>query len=255
MVQIVGRKVEARHAEVLVETADGVFAFPKKVDSLKTTTQINPADYVLVQEGQEAKYALSAKQHLNGLAFEPMIRESFRLGLPLATVRDITAHHRNVNLALEGRGVLYDASGNLIDEERLIEVGNAVNRAWVYLNNAYEKGDGFLGLNIVQVVGFDGEKPVLEKQPLEECVVDCWADIQGTTNSQGYHIRKASVQKFAKGRTVYQSKPVAGYVAGLYAGSDVASLIGDMDPQVGNPSLGGILRAEGTAQKIFEEEK
>ena len=74
-----------------------------------------------------------------GLNFVQMNVEALRMGLPLASVKNITAHHRNVNLALQGRGVLYDASGNLIEGSRLEECGNAVNNAWVYLNDAYKE--------------------------------------------------------------------------------------------------------------------
>lgn len=256
MVNIIGRKVESTPIEVFTKTASGIFAFPRKVDSLKTNTKIDPSQYVLVQTGDEANYALSAQRQLNGLAFEPMIRESFRLGQPLASVIDFTTHYRNVNLALQGNGILYDASGNLIEGERLIQVGNAINNAWIYLNNAYEKGEGFLGLNLVQATGLDSEGQLIaSKQHLEEYVINCWADIHEGTNSQGYFIRKSPIQKFEKGRTIYQSRPAAGYVAGFYAGSYGAGLYCGRDPANRDDALGGILRADGVAQKISQEKK
>jgi len=174
MIQMPRRKVEANPNEVFIDTGDGVFACPKRVDSLKTNTPLDASQYILVQERDGANYALSAKQQLGGLNFVQMNTEALRKGLPLATVKNMTPHYRNVNLALDGKGVIYDASGGLIEGERLIEHGNAINNAWAYLNNAYEKGTGFLGLDVVSIVGLDAEgRPVMQKQPLEECVTDC----------------------------------------------------------------------------------
>jgi len=247
------RKVEANPNEVFIDTGDGVFACPKRVDSLKTNTPLDASQYILVQERDGANYALSAKQQLGGLNFVQMNTEALRKGLPLATVKNMTPHYRNVNLALDGKGVIYDASGGLIEGERLIEHGNAINNAWAYLNNAYEKGTGFLGLDVVSIVGLDAEgRPVMQKQPLEECVTDCWADVLGPTNSQGYYTKVAPVQKFERGKTIYASKPVAGNVARLGAVSDGAGLVGVRYPRVAGSWLGGFLRAEGTAQKIME---
>lgn len=253
MVKIIGRRIEARPEEVFIDTGNGVFVYPKKVDSLITSTQIDPSHYVLVQEGDTATYALSAKQQLGGLNFIQMNVEALRKGLPLASVKNITPYHRNVNLALQGKGVLYDASGSVIEGDRLEQCGNAVNNAFVYLNNSYENGSGFLGLDVVRITGLDAEgKPVMERQPLEECVVDCWADIQEPLNSQGYYTKRAPVQKFEKGRTVYAGTPTVGYVAWLYADSVRAFLYGDWFPQLADSRLGGFLRAEGTAQKLGE---
>ena|SRR3989344_4868692 len=251
MVKIVGRKIEVGHDEVSIYTDSGVFVHPKKIDPLRTATQIDPSQYVLVQEGEDASYALSAQQQLGGLKFLQMNTKALEMGLQLATVKDITAHHRNVNLALQGKGVLYDASGNLIEGYRLRDCGNAINNAWVYLNNAYEKGSGFLGLDVVSIIGLDAEgKPITKRQPLEECVVDCWADIQGSTNSQGYYTNKSPFQRFEKGRTVYARKPIANSVVRFDTtsfGANLYCFTGSSDPIL---QLGGFLRAEGTAQNL-----
>src|SRR3989344_4460655 len=135
------------------------------------------------------------QQQLNGLNLDEMLRESFVLGTPLARVADFMPFYRDVNLALDGEGVLYDASGKLIEGKRLAGVGQVVNRAQIYLNDSYKKSkpgnSGFSGLDVVHVTGFDGEKPILERHPLETYVVDCWADLNGGINHQGYFTQKA----------------------------------------------------------------
>lgn len=247
MVKLNKRRVEVDESKVVV---DG-WEYDRKIDALGFPKGVSPVSYILLFRRDEATSALSAKQQLNGLAFNPMIQKALRQGLSLARVRDFTSHHRAVNLALQEKGVLYDASGNLIDGNRLIEVGEGVNNAWIYLNDAYEESapgnKGFLGLNLAHVIGFDGEKPVLERQPLEECVVDCWADTE-SINDQGYYTKRASVQGFEKGKTVFVHRPVASCVAWFGASPGGAVLILDRGPQGSDPLLGGSLRAEGTSQ-------
>src|SRR3989338_4774551 len=238
MVKIVGRSIEARADEVLIDTGRCVFAHTKKIDPLRTATQIDPSQYVLIQEGEDASYALSAQQQLGGLKFLQINIEALEMGLQLATVKDITAYHRNVNLALQGKGVLYDASGNLIEGNRLRDCGNAINDAWVYLNNAYERGSGFLGLDVVHITGLYAGKPITKRQPLERCVFDCWVDIQGSTNLQGYYTKRAPIQSFEKGRTVYAKKPIANSAARFGADSNGADLDCVRGPSDSYPQLG-----------------
>ncbi len=247
MIQIPSRSIEVGEDEVVI----GKRIYRRKVDALHAKAKINPADYALVQEGNSANFALSTTQQLNGLSFNQMNIKALEGGLLLARVQDFTPYLRNVNLALQRKRVLYDAFGNLIEGERLEQCGNAVNKAWGYLNNAYEKGTGFLGLDVIHITGLDAKgKPTIERQPLEECVVDCWADILGPANSQGYHTARAPVQKFELGKTVYISAPQEGCVVGFVADSVRAVLVGYGYPQVADSWLGGFLRAEGTTQNL-----
>ncbi len=245
------RRIECEQDRVIVNTPLGTFNYPKNVQSLKTDAKISKSKYVLVEESGKIGFALSSKQELNGLNFNQMNIKALKEGLLLARVQDFTPHLRNVNLALQGEGVLYDASGNLIEGERLKQCGKAVNNAWVYLNNAYETGRGFLGLDVISIAGLDAEGNLkVERQPLEKCVVNCWADILGLTNSQGYYTEKAPIQRFELGRTVYIHTPQEGCVARFNADSVGANLGGSRNPQIASSGLGGFLRAEGTAQKI-----
>ncbi|MBU2639759.1 MAG: hypothetical protein KKG75_03575 [Nanoarchaeota archaeon] len=246
MIRLNRRRVEVDGSKIIV---DG-YEYDRKLGDLPISEGASPGEYALVFINDEARDALSMQQQLNGLKFYPMNRRALEQGLPLARVKDFTPFHRNVNLALQEKGVLYDASGNLINGERLAEVGNAVNNAWVYLNDGYKQSTpgnkGFLDLDLVHVAGFDGEKPIVEHQPLEECVVDCWADTE-EVNEQGYYTKKAPIQKFEQGKTVYVWEPLAGRVARFSAGSFWAFLNCLRNPLYSVASLGGFLRAEGTA--------
>jgi hypothetical protein len=247
MIKLTREKVEVEKDKVVI----GDYKYPRKVDPLETSADISPENYALVFIGDQAHYAISIQQQHNNLAFQSMAREALKRGTPLATVNDMTNYHRNVNLALQEKGVLYDASGNLIEGERLIQAGKAVNNTWAYLNGYFEESQGekgFLDLDLVQITGFDGETPITERQPLEEFVVDKWADVRGPLNNQGFYTREADDQKFVQGETVYVFKPVIG-VAGFVAYSDRAYLDCCWDPQSSIPSLGGFLRAEGTTRE------
>lgn len=250
MVRVEGRKIEANPHEVLV----GNIAYPRSVDSLVLPNGIDARNYVLNTWDDES-FALSGSQKLNGLDFESMARNALGEGQFLARVRDVAPLFRDVNLALRGEGVVYDASGDLIEGERLTQLGKFVNNAWVYLNDGFEKGEGFRGLDVTHLVGMDGDKLVIERQPLEEYAVGCWADVQGEINSQGYFTQKAPVQKFERGKTIYQHKPVANRVVVLSADSSWADLYALGVPQVADPGLGGILCAVGTSQKAEGEKK
>lgn len=256
MINIPVKRIEPAPGKVFRFREGIVFEYPEKVTPLQTSVQINPQDYILVQTGDVANFALSASQQLGNRDFGTTIAESFRIGLPLATMKEFTPHYRDVNLALRGESALYDALGNLIEGDRLIEYGRRINGARVYLNNAYEfnpEDKGFQGLDVISVIGFDGEKPKLSRQPLEQCAVDCWVEIDSPTNSQGYYTQPAPIQRFEKGKTVYSHRPIANCVSWLGADSDRADLGGNGVRRVAYSGLGGFLRAEGTAQKIEEK--
>ena len=251
MVKVEGRKIEAKPDEILI----GNVAYPRTLNvNLTFPEWVNAKDYVL-NTWDEGNTALSSSQLFGGLRFSPMTVEALGENQFLARTRDVTPLFRDINLALRGEGVVYDTSGNLIEGERLTQLGKFVNNALVYTNDQFEKGTGFKGLDVVHVMGRNGDTLQIERQPLEEYAINCWADVQGEMNSQGYFTQRAPVQKFEEGRTIYQTKPVKGRVVGLDAGSAGASLDAEGDPQYADPLLGGILCAEGTPQKIKEDKQ
>jgi len=129
-----GRVIEVRPDEILV----GSVAYPKTIEPLEFPDGINPDDFVLNTWNDE-NFALSNSQKLNGLDFDNMIKTALGSGQFLARVRDVTPLFRDVNSALRGEGVVYDASGKVIENERLTQLGNFVNTALVYLNDRFEK--------------------------------------------------------------------------------------------------------------------
>lgn len=254
MVKLSRRKVEVNEDKVVVNG----WKYDREIDALPLPGGANPDNYALIFGGDEATSALSMQQQLSGMNFHEMNRAALEQGLSLARAGDFTPLHRDVNLALQGRGVLYDASGNLIDGNKLVEVGKSFNGAWGYLNDAFKKsssGDkGFLGLDITHVTSFNGDEPIFERQPLEECVVDCWADTEAI-NGQGFYTKEAPVQKFEQGKTVYVHKPIAGRVARFGADSGGAYLGASGNPLSTDPTLGGFLRAEGTSPNSGDKSK
>jgi hypothetical protein len=240
MVKVEGRKIKAKPNEVLV----GNIAYPKFIDVPVFPDGIDTNNYVL-NTWDEGYFALSGSQKLKDLKFDPMTKEALGEGQFLARARDVTPLYREVNRALRREGVMYSASGILIEGERLEQVGNLVNNTWNYLNDRFVEGSGFLGLDVTHLVGMDGNSLLVERQPLDEFAVDCWADVQGEMNPQGYFTQRAPVQKFEKGKTIYQYKPVASAVVVLSR----AYLYPDWEVDA-DPRLGCILRAEGTPRKL-----
>lgn len=254
MVKVEVRNLEARPDEILV----GNVAYPRSINPPVFSEGLDTQGYVL-NTWDDGNFALSGSQMFNGLSFDPMTEKALGEGQFLARVRDVTPFLRDVNLAQPDkdgnvRGVIYDTTGKRIEGDRLIQLGDFINNAWVYLNDRFEKGSGFKGLDVTHLVGRDRDRLIVERQPLEDYITG-WADVQGEINSQGYFTQRAPVQQFERGKTIYQHEPVAGRVVRLDADSSRASLDADRDPQIANPLLGGILRAEGTPRKIEGEEK
>src|SRR3989344_3427471 len=115
MVEIVGRKVESVPNEVFIKGRDGIYAFPRKISALETAVKIDSQDYALVQEGNQATSAISMRQQYNGHNHKDSIVYILKAGLTLPRASRFTKQLVNVNQALQGKGVLYNASGNLID--------------------------------------------------------------------------------------------------------------------------------------------
>ncbi len=247
VVEIIGRKVEADSNKVFVERNGDVYAFAKSVGALTTTTPIDQASYALIQEGDKATRAISMKQTYNGDNQRDTIVKVMRDGLTVPTAEIFMPHYKNANDALRGRSVLYDASGNLIEGERLDNYVNTLNRnCWVWLNGGFAKGSGFKGLDLVTISGLDKDgNPQFSKVPLEECLdKNCYAEL-GSINSQSFATQKASVQKFEPGETFYLEFPVQDAAVWFDAESVVTISDCSGDPQFSFPRLGVFTSAEG----------
>jgi len=249
MVKVEGRAIEARPDEVLV----GNIAYPKSIKPPIFPKGIDTQSYVL-NTWDDGNYALSGLQMFNGSNFDSMTKEALGEGQFLARFRDVAPFLRDVNRALRSEGVIYHASGSLVEGERLAHLGEFVNNAWIYLNDRFEKGTGFEGLDVTHLVGMEGDKQVTQRQPLQPYHIG-WADVLGEMNPQGYFTQKAPVEKFEQGKTIYQHAPVAGRVVGLGADSGRASVYSGRGPLGAGPRLGGILLACGTARKTEGENR
>jgi hypothetical protein len=254
--KIPSRIIQAEPTEVL----RGNRAYLRKIDALPVIAKISPADYALIQEGDNANVAISMIQQFNGMDFFTMMQEAIKNGAPLATQKRCIQHLINVNSALKGKGVLYDAQGNLIEGERLINYAQGLyHNRWAYLNGRFPqnaKGEGHKGLDLVIVNANGTEK----REPLLTCLEEsCYAEL-ASMNEQGQLTRKDSVQKYKPGENLYfvapvlrTNKPQEGCVARLYAISDIAICFGH--PGSADASLGGIVCAEGASPKNSGESK
>ena len=259
MVQIPRIKIESTPKEVIV----GDYPYPRKIEEFKTNAKISPESYALIQEEDEANVAISMAQQFNNLSFFPMLKEASKTDGVLSTPRRFMETLVNVNSARRNGGVIYDALGNLIEKERLIRYTDTLNHhCWAYLNGRFPqekiKGKGFRGLDFV-TVGADGNEL---RAPLETCLDEtCYVEI-ASINSQGFPTKKASVQKYKPGETVYFYPPVLradnpeeGFVARFYADPGYAGLDCFWLPVDVGPSLGGFPCAEGALHEKIQEEK
>jgi hypothetical protein len=169
-VEIIGRKEERDSNRVYIKKPDGTYSFSKKIGVLRTTTPIDQASYALVQEGNQVNRAISMKQGYNGQNQSNTIISVLNDGLIVPTARIFMSHYKNANDAKKGRSVLYDASGNIIEGERLRSYVKMLNSdCWVWLNGGFVKGSGFKDLDLEIVTGLDNENPQFNISPLEEC--------------------------------------------------------------------------------------
>jgi len=231
----------------------GSLALPKEVNIVRSQYSLV---FPSLSDGALANRAIAMQQSNDGkgLNFWDWNRKALGMNLRMAEVGDITAYHRDANL-----GVLYDTDGNLIKaqkgDKRLAQCRAAVNGTWVYLNDfcVTDKpgNSGFEGLAIKHVIGFeegDINRPIFtEAEPLEKCVVDAWADVQGGRNRQGYYTDRAPVQEPEQGKTIFVGGFMEGYASVFCADWRGDSLSYHWSPQYADPGLGVFLSAEGLA--------
>jgi hypothetical protein len=228
----------------------GKLLFPEKIDALQTVARINPSEYSLMQEGDSANSAISMVQGFNGKNYLNAHKEVLKDGLVVPTPARFMPHLRNVNEALNERTVLYDASGKLIEGDRLSQYGQRLNRnCWAWLNAGFENGSGFRNLDLVTITGLDKNGNIVSSRaPLEDCLAqDGWADITSESlNKQGFPTKKSPIgDKYEAGKTAYFWYPRNGAVTRFLACSDWANLNCDRIPSYSDDGLGVFSSAEG----------
>jgi len=250
MVEIIGQKLEL--ADKVVR---GDYAYPKKIDSLATDVEIKPEEYALVHQGEpgnlKADSAISMAQKFNGKNHLNTNIEVLKSGLAVPRTPKLATQIINVNNALNEKGVLYDASGNLIEGERLRDYAHIINHnCRVWLNESFEKGNGFLDLDVVYITGLRDGKPVFERESLQKCLEqDCYADLE-SVNSQGFPTRKSPIQKYEPGKSAYFFYPRENRAGRFDAVPDLAGFYCDRDPQFTVARLGVFSCAEGTHKNL-----
>lgn len=182
---------------------------PRKIDALETSVSINPQDYALIQEGNRAVCAISMTQGYNGYNQKDTITKVLKEGLEVPRASKFIRHLLNVNQALQRKGFLYDASGNLIEKNRLEKYWETLFHGhWVWSPESFKKGEGHLDLDVITIYGLSENYGLLYKiEPLEKCLEeDCYADLD-SANSQGFLTKKAKIQEYKPGKTVWFSYP------------------------------------------------
>ena len=156
-------------------------------------------------------------------------------------------HYVGANDALNGRGVLYDAFGNLVEDTRLTNYVNALNsKYWVNLNAKFVKGQGFLDLDLETITGlYPDDSPIFLRVPLEDCLeVNGYADLD-SLNSQEFPTIKSEIGGYVPGKVIMFYVPVKNHVARFFANSGWAGLYCCGDPQDSDASRGVPVCAEG----------
>jgi hypothetical protein len=230
---IPGRKLSVCPDEIIVQREDGVYAFPRDIGPFQTRAQINPGEYALILdiEKDEMNCAISMKKEFLSLVFDHANIQVLQRGLIMPTPREFMAHYQNANLAVENKSVLYDASGELIESERLKSYVEMLNHGClVWLNARFVEGTGFIGIDLETVTGLDAEGNLIrKKEPLEECLHEnCWAEVD-SMNSQGFFTKKADAHRYIPGKVIYSHHPIEGYVGAFNALRDLA-YIASSDP-------------------------
>ena len=249
-IEIKGREIQLDN-EILITRGNSGYAFPVRVNSLKTKTQILAERYALIQEGElpdfNSRRAILMKQTNNGLPYEDAITSALRSGLTVPSTSPFMQHYVDVNDASNGKGVLYDASGDLIEGTRLTNYVNALNsKYYVNLNAKFVEGSGFLDLDLETIMGIDPDgAPIFSRVPLERCFEkDGMIDLQ-SLNSQGFPTEKSTFKDYVPGRVIMFYRPMKNSVARFYADSVRAYFYCIGNPQNSDASLGVPVCAEG----------
>ena len=253
MAKITGRKIEANPEEVFVRNEGRTYAFQRQSSPLQTSAKINLSQYAIMFKGRMPNYetdgAISIAQGFNGEKYMLTQIEVINSGLVIPTPAKFMPHLRNVNLALKGEGVLYDALGNLIEGERLIQYAITLNsNCWAWLNAGFPKGRGFKNLDLATITGLNSKgEHVISNVPLEDCLdKDCWADLE-SLNKQGMPTKRAPIEAHEPGKTVYFWTPRENAVARFIAGSSGAYLDCYWDVDYHYDALGVFASAEGAS--------
>ena len=260
MIQVIGIKIVPNN-KVHIEINDEPYSFPRSISAFQAQASITPEEYALVQKGNlqnyqadsaiyQADLAISMKQMLGGFNHDNTNREALKNGFKVPTPSIFLPHYYHANEALARTGVLYDASGNIIEKKRLKEYLHVLNyKCWVRLNGMFpkeqESGTGFLGLDLAVITGFDSEdKPLFSRDPLENCLEDnCWADLE-SLNSQGFPTKKSKIKEYIPGKVIRFWYPREDSSAEFYAGSLRAILGCSRDSQYLISSFGAFLCSE-----------
>ena len=253
IIQITGRRINADPQEIFVINESGTYAFPRQVSPLQTNAQIDASQYSMTAGGSMPNFkvdgAISMAQRFNNRKYIPANIELINAGLAVPTPARFMHHLKNVNLALNGEGVLYDACGKLIEGKRLIRYAKIMNsNCGAWLNAGFPKGRGFKNLDLATITGLDSKgEPVVFVAGLEDCLEhDCWADLE-SLNKQGMPTKKAPIEKYEPGKTVYFWTPREDAVAWFYADSYGAFLDCYRYPDYRDDALGVFASAEGTS--------
>lgn len=239
MITIAGKKLELE--DKVVRRGH---TFPKQIRPFETTATITPQNYVLTLKGDFPDYsansAISMKQGFNGNKHLDTIVETLKSGLAVPRARDFIQHLLNINAQ---EPVAYNANGVLLECQKLNNYTQTLNHnCWVWLNDSFElskSSDAFLGLDLVTITGLDKSgKPVYQREPLQPCLSeDCYAELN-SANSQGFLTKKAEVQEYQPGKTVYSICPQADRAVRFDAYPDFAFLNCYWNPLSSNPRLG-----------------
>lgn len=247
MTKTLGTKVESGN-NVIVNLSEGNYQFSKTVLGAELPSGIDGQGYAMVGslnvEGNVAEYSadsvISMVQKFNDRKYLGAHEDVLKSGLIVSTPAVFMPHVREVNLALNEQGVLYDSYGNLIEGEKLERYAHTLNHNhWVWHNGEFEPGEGAVGFNLVTIIGeADNGNPIKNSVPLEDCLEKSgWADFE-SLNSQGFPTKKSPIQKYEPGKSFYFTPPLNGTVAGSDAGSGRFYLDCDWDPLCQDSSLG-----------------
>ena len=189
MVEIAG-KLEVRDPNrTYVAVGDENYSFSKKVDALEIKAEIDRGNYALVNDVEmpnfSATSAMSMRQRNfpNGKNYYDALVDVLKQGRSVPRARQFIKQLIDVRDARDGKGVIYDANGNLIEDERLGDYYNVLfHNHWVWGAESFKKGKGHLGLDVV-TISLDGQgKPVYHTEPLEPCLEeDCYAELDSSS--------------------------------------------------------------------------
>jgi len=224
-----------------------VNAIPEQeITKLDSSTNIEPtsfnldivkSDYIQIPSQNFVVAIAETNKNLN---YEQAHKTTIKQGLMIPTSTQFMTFHNYIIGAEKNNLIIFDASGNPINNKSRKELYNQLTSdCWTWLNEKFNISSNKNSIEYITGLNSKDEL-IIQTEDLENCLMEnCYIDFskltkQGLANINAIH----SKQEFSKSENIYFGHPRNGRVGGFVADSVSAYLICDRSPSNEYGNLG-----------------